>query len=955
MTMHLGNVDAGSTLYIPFGTYGKTNGESITLTGLAVTDIEVYKDGSATQRASDAGYALLDTDGIDFDGITGIHGFSIDLSDNTDAGFYAAGSFYWVVVSAVTVDGQTVNFIAATFRIGPAAVNVTQISGDATAADNLETMLDGTGGATLKLKQLDVANPDGSAIKAISSGGNGHGIEATGNGSGNGIQGAGGATGAGILGAGGATSGPGIAGFAIGDGYGFHIVGVNKHGLLTMSTGTGGDGWYSLGVGGGNGIAAEGGSGHEHQTNGTFGSDTGWTHDASWTIAGNAATHTPGTAVAITQAGAPVLTEAITYATVYTVTGRTTGSVTVKLKGASGSARSSNATFVELIAAGAGATDVEFLPSSDFDGAISAVQVIGPPGDGIYGWAPGNANYAGGGVGITAISRYGIGLVLSVIDAIATAACLIWPKAGNADGVRVRQAGTGKSVNLKDDGSGTIAGSITTASNVTTNNDKTGYGLSAASVQAIWDALTSALTTAGSIGKFFVDEVTNLVTRITTARAGYLDKLNISGNVAASSEVLAIQNNTRVRIIIPAAMERPDSGTLAYLLELYLYDEVGNMEAPDSTPTITARNHAGTDRSVNLGAVTAVGTGHYSVTYTLSSGDAIEQLTFEWTTVEGGATRLHGGSAMVVDTTAVDFTAADRAKLDALHDVRITVTRAANLDNLDATISSRATQASVNVIDDFLDTEIAAILAAVDTEVAQIMAKTDLLTFTGIDVKATLDGEQVTVADIVAAAIAKFFTTNSGSSYAAAVAGSLVKEIADNAGGGGGSGETQLRTGTAQAGGASTITLDAGAAGVDDYYKHAICVITAGTGAKQAQIIDSYVGATKIATMAAAWATAPDATSTFTLLPLGTIPGASAPTASTVATAVWAALQAVHKAAGSMGEQMNVARLAVAPKRKVIDKATGTLTNYDEDAVTPLYDEEVNQGATDDFVELTRA
>ena len=115
--MNLGAVPAGTTLYIPFASYGGVNGESITLTGLAVTDIEVYKDGSVTQRSSEAGYTLLDTDGIDFDGITGIHGFSIDLSDNTDSGFYAVGSWYWVVVSAVTIDAQTVNFVAAVFRI----------------------------------------------------------------------------------------------------------------------------------------------------------------------------------------------------------------------------------------------------------------------------------------------------------------------------------------------------------------------------------------------------------------------------------------------------------------------------------------------------------------------------------------------------------------------------------------------------------------------------------------------------------------------------------------------------------------------------------------------------------------------------------------------------------------------------------------------------------------------
>jgi hypothetical protein len=120
MTICLGTVPASTTIYIPFATYAGSTGASVTMTGLAVTDIEIYKNGSATQRASDNGYALLDTDGIDFDGITGIHGFSIDLSDNTDSGFYSVGAWYWVVVSAVTVDSQTVNFVAAVFRIGPA-------------------------------------------------------------------------------------------------------------------------------------------------------------------------------------------------------------------------------------------------------------------------------------------------------------------------------------------------------------------------------------------------------------------------------------------------------------------------------------------------------------------------------------------------------------------------------------------------------------------------------------------------------------------------------------------------------------------------------------------------------------------------------------------------------------------------------------------------------------------
>ena len=118
MPNYLGDFPADATVYVYFHTFDSNDpSASVTITGLAVTDIEIYKNGSTTQRASDAGYTLLDTDGIDFDGVTGIHGFSIDTSDNTDAGFYAAGNEYTVVVSSITVDAATVNFIAATFSI----------------------------------------------------------------------------------------------------------------------------------------------------------------------------------------------------------------------------------------------------------------------------------------------------------------------------------------------------------------------------------------------------------------------------------------------------------------------------------------------------------------------------------------------------------------------------------------------------------------------------------------------------------------------------------------------------------------------------------------------------------------------------------------------------------------------------------------------------------------------
>jgi hypothetical protein len=126
--VNLGDFSVDQTVYVYFDSFD-ANGASASITGLAVTDIEIYKNDSMTQRSSDNGYTLIDTDGIDIDTITGINGFKIDLSDNTDAGFYAAGNDYTIVVSSVTLGGQTVSFIAGIFSIenrhqGPTAAEI---------------------------------------------------------------------------------------------------------------------------------------------------------------------------------------------------------------------------------------------------------------------------------------------------------------------------------------------------------------------------------------------------------------------------------------------------------------------------------------------------------------------------------------------------------------------------------------------------------------------------------------------------------------------------------------------------------------------------------------------------------------------------------------------------------------------------------------------------------------
>jgi len=120
----LGTVRPGKTLNIPFSTYDSNDpSASVTVTSLVAGDIEIYKDGSLTQRASDSGYVV----DVDLDTTVGVHSIQIDLADNTTAGFFSAGSEYVVVVGPMTVDAATINFVLARFTIGyaDAVINTT--------------------------------------------------------------------------------------------------------------------------------------------------------------------------------------------------------------------------------------------------------------------------------------------------------------------------------------------------------------------------------------------------------------------------------------------------------------------------------------------------------------------------------------------------------------------------------------------------------------------------------------------------------------------------------------------------------------------------------------------------------------------------------------------------------------------------------------------------------------
>lgn len=127
-----------------------------------------------------------------------------------------------------------------------------------------------------------------------------------------------------------------------------------------------------------------------------------------------------------------------------------------------------------------------------------------------------------------------------------------------------------------------------------------------------------------------------------------------------------------------------------------------------------------------------------------------------------------------------------------------------------------------------------------------------------------------------------------------------------------------VRSGTAQGGGTSTITLDASASATDDLYNGCVVWIVAGVGAGQAGVITDYVGSTKVATVDNNWRTNPDNTSVFVLLP-----GSLGLTSATLASAVWDASTSTYNGAGTFGAGV---RLSAAAVQSIWDALTSALT-----------------------------
>ncbi len=130
-----------------------------------------------------------------------------------------------------------------------------------------------------------------------------------------------------------------------------------------------------------------------------------------------------------------------------------------------------------------------------------------------------------------------------------------------------------------------------------------------------------------------------------------------------------VSNNTFISTNIPSVLELPDTSD-NFILRLLFCDAEGspaNLDSGDPTVTITGAT-TGDVSSRLSGSWSNPSTGEYTKQYDNTNTDAREMLTWRITGTVNSIARVHIASTQLVNTTAEDFTGADRTMLDAIHE-----------------------------------------------------------------------------------------------------------------------------------------------------------------------------------------------------------------------------------------------------------------------------------------------
>lgn len=699
----LGTVQPGSTIRIPFSTFN-TAGAAVTMTNYAAADILIYKDGSTTERASTSGFTAT----TDFDGKTGKHLAVIDLSDNTTADFFAAGSEYLVAIDSVTVDSQTVGAFIGRFKIGyrEAILNTTIAT---LASQTSFTLAAGPTDDNALVGCPVIIHDAASAIQIAI------GVVSAYTGSTKTVT---------------LKLDPAVFTMAAKDNVSFFMpsylglqqngvtfTGKNASGSTPATSGLtliGGDASTTSGGTSAPGLKSTGGSGAASTNAPQAGA-----HFLGGTAAGASGTSAAGVRMQGTDLGAGLqLTSAARNAMSFSpgsgYYGMAGGNISCNLLGYVLYVYTNNiqSNVGNVISATANTVSVSFGFGANDVPIGQEIRITS--GTGIY--------------QSRTITDWNEATFTATIDRD----WAVTPTNGdNAETYYANQPALDSSLNP-------VAASV--AGQTLANLD------AAVSTRA---PSATALST----------------TQWTNARAGYLDNLNVGGAVASNADINALNQSAsrRITIVTVPQYERPESGTSSYTIEIRTYDGDGAAVNADTTPTITPTGIVSGSLAANLSAVSNPATGVYRATYSVTSGATVEQIRFDASANISSSTFTIAAYSQVTDLVSTTWNSSDASHLTSIFNKLPSSTYLAGsevqagVDAAIAAVNALATAIKAktdNLPSDPADaSDIASAFATLTTYVdtveaslALIKAKTDLVGTSGVLAASAIDASTLTTA-----------------------------------------------------------------------------------------------------------------------------------------------------------------------------------------------------------------
>lgn len=158
---------------------------------------------------------------------------------------------------------------------------------------------------------------------------------------------------------------------------------------------------------------------------------------------------------------------------------------------------------------------------------------------------------------------------------------------------------------------------------------------------------------------------TTLLTRLSAARAGYLDNLNVGGAVASHADVVAVNQSASKHLLLVTVGQFEPGET--YTVEMRTFAAAdGSAVNADSTPTLTATGNVSGSLNANLSAATNPATGVYRWTYTPGATPTLEQIRLDGSAAIASATFTLSAYSQTVDFATVVFTATDQSHITSI-------------------------------------------------------------------------------------------------------------------------------------------------------------------------------------------------------------------------------------------------------------------------------------------------